>query len=331
MQMDWITILSLAVAAAAVTASCLTVRRARKQIAAMVDALADVKGGNGNRRILAEPHELTAPLVYVLNDIVVSYENRLAAYHQTEETNKQLMTSLSHDVRTPLTTLIGYLDAVHKGIATGEERDDCVETARHKAYDLKEYIDVLFDWFKLNSDEFAMEISTVEIAELTRNILIDWIPIFEDKQIEYTIDIPEKPFRVKLDPDGYMRILNNLVQNVVSHSQADRIEISVSGQDENKSGNQDERKNKSKNESVNEGREKDIVIRLADNGLGIEKEDLKHIFERLYKCDKGRSEKGSGLGLSIVRQLVEKMNGTITAESTPGQGAAFTITFPLVD
>lgn len=331
MQMDWIMILSLAVAAAAVTASCLIVRRARKQIAAMVEALADVKDGNGNRRILAEPHELTAPLVYVLNDIVVSYENRLAAYRQTEETNKQLMTSLSHDVRTPLTTLIGYLDAAHKGIVAGEERDDCVETARHKAYDLKEYIDVLFDWFKLNSDEFAMEISTVEIAELTRNILIDWIPIFEDKQIEYTIDIPEKPFRVKLDPDGYMRILNNLVQNVVSHSQADRIEISVSGQDENKSGNQDERKNKSKNESVNEGREKDIVIRLADNGLGIEKEDLKHIFERLYKCDKGRSEKGSGLGLSIVRQLVEKMNGTITAESTPGQGAAFTITFPLVD
>lgn len=329
MQMDWITILSLAVAATAVTASCLIVRRARKQIAAMVEALADVKNGNGNRRILAEPHEVTAPLVYVLNDIIVSYENRLAAYRQTEETNKQLMTSLSHDVRTPLTTLIGYLDAAHKGIVTGEERDDCVETARHKAYDLKEYIDVLFDWFKLNSDEFAMEISTVEIVELTRNILIDWIPIFEDKQIEYTIDIPEKPFRVKLDPDGYMRILNNLVQNVVSHSQADRIEISVSGQDEDKSGNQDESKNK--NESVNEGRGKDIMIRLADNGLGIEKEDLKHIFERLYKCDKGRSEKGSGLGLSIVRQLVGKMNGTITAESTPGQGTAFTITFPLVD
>lgn len=343
MQMDWITILSLAVAAAAVTASCLIVRRARKQIAAMVEALADVKNGNGNRRILAEPHEVTAPLVYVLNDIIVSYENRLAAYRQTEETNKQLMTSLSHDVRTPLTTLIGYLDAAHKGIVTGEERDDCVETARHKAYDLKEYIDVLFDWFKLNSDEFAMEINTVEIVELTRNILIDWIPILEDKQIEYTIDIPEKPFRVKLDPDGYRRILNNLVQNVVSHSQADHIKISVSGQDEDKSGNRvesknksknesvDESKNKSKNESVNEGRGKDIVIRLADNGLGIEKEDLKHIFERLYKCDKGRSEKGSGLGLSIVRQLVEKMNGTITAESTPGQGTAFTITFPLVD
>lgn len=309
MQTDWLVILSAVVAVTAVLISCTIVRRARKQITEMADALTDVRDGNGNRRILAEAHEVTAPLVYVINDIIVSYEDRLAAYRRTEEANRQLMTSLSHDVRTPLTTLIGYLDAAHKDLVTGTERDDCVETARRKAYDLKEYIDVLFDWFKLNSNEFAMEIRTVEIVELTRNILIDWIPIFEDKQIEYTIDIPEQPFRVKLDPDGYLRILNNLVQNVVAHSHADRIEISVSEPDKNKG----------------------VKICLADNGVGIEKEDLKHIFERLYKCDKGRSEKGSGLGLSIVRQLVEKMNGTITAESTPEQGTAFTVVFPLAD
>ena len=64
--------------------------------------------------------------------------------------------------------------------------------------------------------------------------------------------------------------------------------------------------------------------------LGLKKEDLEHIFERLYKCDKGRSEKGSGLGLSIVHQLVEKMNGTITAESTQGNGTTFILLFPLV-
>ena len=73
-----------------------------------------------------------------------------------------------------------------------------------------------------------------------------------------------------------------------------------------------------------------MEITVTDNGIGIEKEDLKHIFERLYKCDKGRSEKGSGLGLSIVHQLVEKMNGTITAESTQGNGTTFILLFPLV-
>lgn len=155
----------------------------------------------------------------------------MSTVRQAEETNRQLMTSLSHDVRTPLTTLIGYLDAAHKGIVTGKDKDDYIETARRKAHDLKEYIDILFDWFKLNSNEFAMDINTVEAAELTRNILIDWIPIFEDRQIDYNIDILEQPFRVKLDTDGYMRILNNLIQNVISHSHADKIEIFLSKQE----------------------------------------------------------------------------------------------------
>lgn len=305
--MELVAAVSVIITIISVLTSCLIVKRVKKQISEMSDALADVKNGNGNRRILSAANELIAPLVYEINDIIVSYENRLSAFRQTDETNRQLMTSLSHDVRTPLTTLIGYLDAAHKGIVTGKDRDEYIETARRKAHDLKEYIDVLFDWFKLGSDEFAMEISIIEAGELTRDILIDWIPIFEDKQVEYHIDIPEQPFRVKLDTDGYMRILNNLIQNVISHSHADKIEIALSKERGN------------------------MKILLADNGTGIEKEDLKHIFERLYKCDKGRSKKGSGLGLSIVHQLVKKMNGTITAESVPGKGTAFTLIFPLTD
>ena len=290
-----------------VCSSALTVRRVKKQISEISDALEDIKNGNGNRRILAETHELIAPLAYAINDIILSYEKRLSAYHQTDETNRQLMTSLSHDVRTPLTTLIGYLDAAHKRIVDGKERDDYIETARRKAHDLKEYIDVLFDWFKLGSNEFSMNIAEIDLTELTRNILIDWIPIFEDTQVDFTIDIPEQPFRVQIDPDGYMRILNNLIQNVIAHSHADKIEIALSEQNRN------------------------IKILLSDNGIGIDKEDLKHIFDRLYKCDKGRSEKGSGLGLSIVHELVEKLNGTIVANSTPGKGTIFTLFFPLID
>lgn len=299
--------ISIMIAIAAVLICWQVIRRVKNQIVEMTEALADIKDGNGNRRILSKTNEIIAPLAYEMNDIIVSYEDRLASFRQTEENNKQLMTSLSHDVRTPLTTLIGYLDAAHKGIVTGKDKDDYIETARRKAHDLKEYIDVLFDWFKLNSDEFVITMDKVETVELTRNILIDWIPVFEDKQIDYSIDIPEQPFWVKFDSDAYMRILNNLIQNVISHSHADKIGISLSKQHKN------------------------IKILVMDNGIGIEKEDLKHIFERLYKCDKGRSEKGSGLGLSIVHQLVEKMNGTITVESVEGEGTTFKIFFPLAD
>ena len=303
--MEIIVFLSIVIAVVAVLTSIVLVRRVKKQIAEMTDALVDVKNGNGNRRILSATNELVSPLAYEINEIVVSYESRLSIVRQTEEINRQLMMSLSHDVRTPLTILIGYLDAAYKGLVTGKDRDDYIEIARRKAHDLKEYIDVLFDWFKLNSDEFALEIQSVEAAELTRNILIDWIPIFEDKQVDYDIDIPEQPVRVRLDMDSYMRIVNNLIQNVIAHSHADKIKISLSKQGNN------------------------LRLLLADNGVGIEKEDLKHIFERLYKCDKGRSEKGSGLGLSIVHQLVEKMGGNITVESVPGKGTEFTLLFPL--
>lgn len=307
MYSEIVTVIALMTAFVSVCWAVFTVRRVKRQISEMSDALEDIKNGNGNRRILSETHELAAPIAYKINDIVLNYENRLSVYHQTEETNRQLMTSLSHDVRTPLTTLIGYLDAAHKGIVCGKERDDYIETARRKAHDLKEYIDVLFDWFRLGSNEFSMNISTVDLTKLTRNILIDWIPIFEDTQIDFAIDIPEQPFRARLDPDGYMRILNNLIQNVISHSHADKIEIALSEQ---------------------RGK---IKILLSDNGVGIDREDLKHIFERLYKCDKGRSEKGSGLGLAIVRQLVSKLDGIITAESEPGKGTVFTLLFPLTD
>ena len=307
MYTEAIIVIEIVIVLLSVCSSALTVRRVKKQISEISDALEDIKNGNGNRRILAETHELVAPLAYAINDIILSYEKRLSAYHQTDETNRQLMTSLSHDVRTPLTTLIGYLDAAHKGIVDGKERDDYIETARRKAHDLKEYIDVLFDWFRLGSNEFSMNIAEIDLTELTRNILIDWIPIFEDTQVDFTIDIPEQPFRVQIDPDGYMRILNNLIQNVISHSHADKIEIALSEQNRN------------------------IKILLSDNGIGIGKEDLKHIFDRLYKCDKGRSEKGSGLGLSIVHELVDKLNGTITADSTPGKGTIFTLFFPLIN
>ena len=305
--MELLVFVSVAIAIISVFICGFVIRRVKAQINGMLDALEDIKAGNGNRRILSATDEFTASIAYEVNDIVSSYEKELSSFRQAEEVNKQLMTSLSHDVRTPLTTLIGYLDAAHKGIVTGKDKDEYVEIARRKAHDLKEYIDVLFDWFKLNSDEFVLSIDPVEAVELTRNILIDWIPIFEDKQIDYSIDIPEQPFRVRLDPDAYMRVLNNLIQNVIVHSHANKIQISLSKQDGN------------------------MKILVADNGVGIEKDDLKHIFERLYKCDRGRSEKGSGLGLSIAHQLVEKMNGTITAESTPGNGTMFALYFPLVD
>lgn len=271
------------------------------------ETLDDITQGNSNRKILAKPSDMTSIICYKMNDIVHKFREQVIDLKKTEEANGQLMTSLSHDLRTPLTTLIGYLDAAQKGIVSGAEREEYIETARMRAHDMKGYVDVLFEWFKLNSNEETFTIQHVELAELTRNILKDWVPIFENTRLDFDIDIYEKRIEVNLDTDAYSRILNNLIQNVISHSQANHVKIRVSLLAAN------------------------AMIAVADDGKGIPKQDLPHVFERLYKCDMARSEKGSGLGLSIVQQLVEKMGGTIAVKSEQYQRTEFIVQFPLAD
>lgn len=278
----------------------------RRQIRTMEETLDDIKDGNSNQKILMPSNELIAPLSYKINEIVYAYEEQIRHYHLSDESNRQLMTNLSHDIRTPLTTLIGYLDAANKGIVTGKEYDSYLKTASKKAHALKEYIDTLFDWFKLNSDELIITMEELEITELTRNILKDWIPIFEERALDFEIQIPEKRIMANIDYDGYCRTINNLVQNVISHSKATKIEFTVWKEKEN------------------------LNIRIRDNGMGVANEDLPYLFDRLYKCDKGRSAKGSGLGLSVVKQIVEKMGGSIVAESRQEEYTAFTISLPII-
>lgn len=308
--MEFAVILALAILVMILGVVCLILARRFAHIKSRLQTISStldaISAGDLNRKILAPTYDTAATICYQINEIVCQYQDRLIELEKEADTNKQLMTSLSHDVRTPLTTLIGYLDAIHKGMVVGTEREDYIEIARKKAHDMKEYIDVLFDWFKLNSNEETFSIAPRELAELTRSILKDWIPIFEERSLDYEISIPQSRITVAIDPDAYTRIVNNLIQNVLTHSDASRIEIVVA-----------ERAGKAE-------------INVVDNGVGIPAEDAKHIFERLYKCDKGRSQKGSGLGLNIVWQLVEKMGGTISVSSKQGTRTAFTVALPLV-
>ena len=293
-------------AAAAALAACAALHCTRQKLAEIERAVADIRSGNGCRRILARPGEPAAALVYEINDIVQNYEGRLAALQTAQEANRQLMTSLSHDVRTPLTTLIGALDAAHRGLLTGQAREESLDAARRKAHELKDYVDALFDWFKLNSGEFSLQPRPVEAVELTRNFLADWVPLWEEQGMNYRLQIPEGPFRAALDPDAYRRILNNLLQNALTHSRAQCTSVTLTARDGA------------------------LEVQVADDGVGIPAEALPHIFERLYKGDASRGSRGSGLGLSIARQLALRMGGSLTAASVPGQGAVFTLQFPLL-
>jgi len=285
---------------------CLAARlnRVSGQLAVIEEALADTKNGNLNRRILAGENDLTKSICNAINEITTYYQAQLIRQKQAEQAYKRLMTSLSHDVKTPLTSLVGYLEAIQNKMVTAEEKDEYIDVALDKTHHLKNFVESLFDWVKLDAKEQVFQFEVCDLNEVTRHVLTDWIPILEDKHFDYKIDIPEAECSVRLDRNAYTRILNNLLQNVIVHSGGNEVSIRTS----------------------DDG--KKVRITVADNGKGIPEKDLPHIFERLYQGDESRRSAGNGLGLSIVRELVSAHGGSICAECPPQGGKTLTITLP---
>lgn len=275
-----------------------------KQICFIKDVLVDIKEGNLNRRILVQENDTTKQICYDINQIAINSQSQLIHQKQSEQAYKRLMTSLSHDVKTPLSSLVGYLEAVENQIVTGQEKDEYIHVAYEKAHHLKHFVENLFEWVKLDSGEQVFHFQILDLNELSRNIIADWILILENSHFEYDIDIPEEEYQVRIDINAYTRIINNLLQNIIVHSDGNKMMFRIL---------EDQQR---------------IKVIIRDNGKGIASDKLPHIFERLYQCDKSRSTKGNGLGLAITRELVNAHKGTITANSTLNHGTEFIISFP---
>ena len=279
-------------------------RRIRGQLSIIEEVLEDIKSGNLNRRMLTKKNDMTRKICYGINEITMNSQTQLIRQKQSEQAYKRLMTSISHDVKTPLASLVGYLEAIECKIVTGEEKDEYVHVAFEKAHYLKHFVENLFEWVKLDSGEQIFRFEVLDLNEISRNIIADWISVLENSDFEYEFDIPETEYLMRIDVNAYSRILNNLLQNVLIHSKGNKVIFRIS-------------------ENNRQAR-----ITLTDNGKGISPDHLPHIFERMYQCDQSRSAKGNGLGLSIVKELVAAHKGTIAADSTPDKGTIFTILLP---
>ncbi|MBT2289116.1 HAMP domain-containing histidine kinase [Paenibacillus albidus] len=304
--MNWIHILLIALVFCFIVIIYLVTKlyKVSEQISIIEESLVDIKKGNWNRRILVNENDMTKKICYSLNDIAVDSQTQLIQLKQSEKAYKRLMTSLSHDVKTPLTSLVGYLEAIQEKFVIGVEKEEYLEIALNKAHHLKSFVESLFDWVKLDAKEQAFQLEQQDINELTRDILADWIPTFEKNHFDYNVDISDNECFIQLDLNAYMRIINNLLQNAVLHSEGKQIELQISEKENN------------------------VIIQISDNGKGISPNDLPHIFERLYQGDKSRSTSGNGLGLAIAKELVLLHKGTIYAKNSLFGGTEFVIKLP---
>lgn len=276
----------------------------RKQLREWLFYLKSVKN-SPERKSFVKGNGLLAKINYEINDILEENRNSLVKLKRAEDANGRMLTNLSHDVRTPLASLIGYLEALVGGKVKGGEAKSYTQIAYRKALDMQSLVETLFVWFRLNAGEQEFQKKRCDINELTRQTVIGYLPIIERENIRLEADISEEAYTVLMDEISYGRILNNLFDNAIKHGKCSVIRIEIQTDEE----------------SVN--------IRVANDGIMISKEELPHIFERLYRCDGSRAGGGNGLGLAIVRELVTAMQGQIMVESGEEE-TSFLLTFPRV-
>jgi signal transduction histidine kinase len=270
-------------------------RQNRRQIAQAMVVLEDIGEGNLDRKIVVDENSDIAALCFRLNEIVSEIKQQLSRLRVSENEYRKLITSLSHDVRTPLASLIGYLEAITDGLVTEAEQQEYLRAAQAKAFELETYIDTLFEWVKLESGERHYHFEATDISELLREIVSEWIPRME-MRFSYDIQIPEKELRCTID--------DNLLENCLKHSRGNRVTIRLFEQDQQ------------------------VRLEISDNGRGISEQHLPRIFDRLYKGDEARRSKGNGLGLAIIQELVTAHHGEINVCSKLGEGTKFYVTLP---
>lgn len=275
-----------------------------RRIKETLNALEDVMSGNENHKIYIGANEPLSPLVFKINQLIDSYQDDKIKASQAEQARKQMLSNLSHDVRTPLTSVLGYLDALCSGVA-GAEAEEYLHIARDKAYSLKEYIEELFTMAQIDAGEMNLVFESLDLYEVLRSELIGWIPTLQQKNITLDIDIPDEECFIIGDHYSLIRIFNNLIQNALRYGGSSNFIGVFAWKDD-----------------IN------VHFRVWDKGPGLSKDELSRVFQRLYKSDSSRSSKGHGLGLSISKELVEKMHGNIFMESNPNVNTFVQVSLP---
>ncbi|MDZ5471280.1 HAMP domain-containing sensor histidine kinase [Bacillus sp. 31A1R] len=281
--------------------------KSRKKLAILNRELQRAIKGNVKTRLFANQDTLTNELIFSINELIEKLEIVQIENIQAQEARKRLLSSISHDIRTPLTSIIGYVDALSdETVVTEDERQEYVNIISKKSYHLKELIDQIFQMAKIDADEVPMNFERMDLAEWTRELVIDFLPELQRNKFQLELKIPEKSCYVFADKLSLSRVISNLIKNVLLHGkEGEFLGIEMSETNE------------------------EFILHIWDKGPGIEKEDYEKVFERMYRNDQSRTfTGGSGLGLAITKALLLKNGGEIWVESIPWKKTTFSFSIP---
>ena len=266
-------------------------------------AAQNIKDGNLNFSVAAETDDEIGEVCVAFEEMRLKLKGQIERNIQYEKESKELISNISHDLKTPMTAIKGYIEGIMDGVAdTEEKRDRYIRTIYNKVNDMNSLIEELFLYAKLDSNSVTYSFAKVNVDAYFQDCVEEISLDLESQGVDFGyFNYADRDTVIIADPEQLKRVVNNIIGNSVKYASPDRkLMISLRIMEEAEF----------------------VKIEIEDNGKGIARNEVPLIFDRCYRTDASRnsSKGGSGLGLSIAKKIIEEHGGKIWAVSTEGVG-----------
>ncbi len=260
----------------------------RRQVSKTCRRLAFIKNNDTNMQLLSDTdfHELNT-LEKEINEIIIKSSEISIAALQKENTLKETIANISHDIRTPLTSLDGYFQLLSDA-KTDEERQRYISIIKNRIESLNNMLEELFLYTKLQNDSYEPEMENVNFSQLVFDTAFSFYDVFAEKGTEPQVNFCEEKLTINANRDALQRIIQNIIKNAIVHGK-EQVAFTLEKQD-----------NKA-------------VFTCSNAVENPEEIDADKVFTRFYKADDARTRNSSGLGLAIAHDFTAKMGGEIKA------------------
>ncbi|WP_077324375.1 sensor histidine kinase [Virgibacillus siamensis] len=269
-----------------------------------------IKSGNLDFTITPKKNDELGQLVQSFDDMRAQLKESLELREKYENNRRQLIANISHDLKTPITSIIGYVEGIQDGVAHTEAKHArYLDTIHGKATYMNRLIEELSLYSKLDVKRLPFQFEAVHISAFVRDYIDEITDELNERNIHISLESNQIDAVVKLDRDKMIRVFENIIYNSVKYTDKETCDIQISLADKGTL----------------------IEITIVDNGPGVTEGELTQIFSRFYRTDPSRNTDGSGLGLAIAAQIIETHGGTIWAVSKLGEGLSIHFTLSKSD
>lgn len=286
----------------------LFIKRIVKDMTYISDRIIDIADGKSDEKIIIERQDEIGEIAGRINEMTEQINQLITTERDALQSNKDLIACVAHDLRTPITSVKGYLDlALDTKHYDLEQRQKYVRIAQTKANRLEYLIHDLFNYTKLTSGEITLHRSKIDLVQLVEQMVEEFYPLFQEEELECTTKYNISYLEMNMDGELIARAVQNLLSNAIKYGKDGKhvyVEL--------------------------ECLEQEVQIRVTNYGLVIPEESIKHLFDKFYRVERSRNVKtgGTGLGLNIAQEIVHLHGGRIQVTSG-ASGTCFTIALPL--